>query len=305
MDRKVRSIEWLMSLSRAQLNSAVYAPGNKRWRESLTVEQKARISRKISEAHKGKVLSLETRRRISASKLGKPLPRTPEWQAKITNALKGRPGTKLSDNAKRKISEANKGRLKGIKRGPQAELTKQKLHRARVDGNRTVLTVTPLGVFDSRNEAARAHGVDPVTISNWVIKGKTDFYYMRDEDDAKVQLDRQKMLDKLSSRLSKVRHRAVITPQGEFRSILAAAKSLGLNSSTLRDRIKRGWDGYGFKGDAINDGSTRKSRHKTVTTPLGVFEGVGEAAKQLGISAPTLRDRIRSGMPGYSFKSGC
>lgn len=305
MDKKVRSIEWLMSLSRAQLNSAVYAPGNKHWRESLTVEQKARISRKISEAHKGKVLSLETRRRISESKMGKPLPRTPEWQAKITNALKGRPRSKPSDEAKRKISEANKGRLKGIKRGPQSEITKQKLHRARVDGNRTILTVTPLGVFDSRNEAARAYGVDPVTISNWVIKGKTGFYYMRNEDDAKVQLDRQKMLDKLSSRISKVRHRAVITPQGEFRSILAAAKALGLDSSTLRDRIKRGWAGYGFKGDAINDGSTRKTKHKTVNTPLGVFEGVGEAAKQLGISAPMLRDRIKSRMPGYGFKSEC
>jgi transposase-like protein len=305
MEKKARSIEWLMGLSPAQLNSAVYAPGNKRWRESLSNENRAKLSRQISDAHKGKVLSPETRRRISASKTGKPLPRTPEWQAKITNALKGRPGSKLSDEAKRKISQANKGRLKGIKRGPQSALTKQKLHRARVDGNRTILTVTPLGVFDSRNEAARAHGVDPVTISNWVIKGKTGFYYMRNQDEAKVQLDRQKALDKRSSDISKVRHRAVITPLGEFRSILAAANALGCDSSTLVDRIKRGWAGYGFKGDAINDGSMRKSKRKTVTTPLGVFEGVGEAAKQLGISAPTLRDRIRSGMAGYSFNSEC
>lgn len=303
MDKKVRTIEWLMGLSRAQLNTAVYATGNKRWRDALTAEQKEEISQKISEAHKGKVLSPETRRRISASKLGKPLPRTPEWQAKITNALKGRPGHKLSEEAKRKISEANKGRLKGIKRGPQSELTKQKQHQARVDGNRTILTVTPLGVFDSRSEAARAHGVDPVTISNWVIKGKTDFYYMRDEDDAKVQLDRQKMLDKLSSRISKVRHRTVITPEGEFRSMLAAAEALGIDRSTLSERIKRGWAGYGFKGDAINDGSTRRTNRKIVITPVGVFEGVGEAAKRLGISSPTLRDRIRFGLPGYGFKN--
>lgn len=240
MEKKVRSIEWLMSLSRAQFVAAAFAPC-----------------------------------------------------------------AKHGEAAKRKISEANKGRLKGIKRGPQSELTKEKLHLARVKGNRTVLTVTPLGTFDSRRDAARAHGVDAVTISNWVVKGKRGFYYVRDIDNAKVQLNKDKIQEKLANRISRVRHRAVITPKGEFRSVLAAAEVLGIDRSTLCYRIKRGWAGYGFKGDAISDGSMRKTKHKTVNTPLGVFEGVGEAAKQLGISASTLRDRIKSGMPGYGFKSEC
>jgi len=79
-EKKVRSIAWLMSLSRPQLNSAVYASGNSRWRASLTEEQREAIAKRISDAHKGKRLTLETRQRISKAKLGKSLPRTPEWQ---------------------------------------------------------------------------------------------------------------------------------------------------------------------------------------------------------------------------------
>ena len=33
----------------------------------------------------------------------------------------------------------------------------------------------------------------------------------------------------------------------------------------------------------------------------GVIDGVGNAARQLGISAPALRDRIRAGESGYAF----
>ena len=47
-ETKVRSIEWLMGLSRAQLNSAVYATGNSRWRAALTEEEKAAIAKRSS-----------------------------------------------------------------------------------------------------------------------------------------------------------------------------------------------------------------------------------------------------------------
>ena len=300
-DTKVRSIEWLMGLSRAQLNSAVYAPGNSRWRAALTEEEKAALAKRISEAHKGKKLSLETRRRMSQAKLGKPLPRSPNWQAKITSALKGRPGTKHSTATREKISRANKGRLKGIKRGPQSLATKERLHRARVDGNRTVFTVTPLGIFETRAAAARAHKVDPVTISNWVKKGVLGYAYSREKDQAKLLLDQERMRMQLASRVSKLRHRAVVTPVGEFQSIRSAAIAMGIDRSTLADRIKRRWAGYGFKGDIIHDGLTKKSNRRRVLTPVGVIDGVGNAARQLGISSPTLRDRIRAGESGYAF----
>ena len=300
-DTKVRSIEWLMGLSRAQLNSAVYAPGNSRWRAALTEEEKAALAKRISEAHKGKKLSLETRRRMSQAKLGKPLPRSPNWQAKITSALKGRPGTKHSAATRDKISRANKGRLKGIKRGPQSLATKERLHRARVDGNRTVFTVTPLGIFETRAAAARAHKVDPVTISNWVKKGVLGYAYSREKDQAKLLLDQEGMRMQLASRVSKLRHRAVVTPVGEFQSMRSAANAIGINRSTLADRIKRRWAGYGFKGDIIHDGLTKKSNRRRVLTPVGVIDGVGNAARQLGISSPTLRDRIRAGESGYAF----
>jgi len=300
-DTKVRSIEWLMGLSRAQLNSAVYAPGNSRWRAALTEEKKAAIAQRISEAHKGKKLSLETRQRMSQAKLGKPLPRSPNWRAKITRAVKSRPGTKHSAATKDKISRANKGRLKGIKRGPKSLATKEKQHRARVDGNRTVFTVTPLGTFETRAAAARAHKVDPVTISNWVKKGVPGYAYSREKDQAKLIIDQERMRMQLASRVSKVRHRAVVTPVGEFQSVRGAARAMGIDRSTLAERIKRRWAGYGFKGDTIHDGRTKKSNRRRVLTPVGVIDGVGNAARQLGISAPALRDRIRAGESGYAF----
>jgi hypothetical protein len=290
-----------MGLSRAQLNSAVYAPGNSRWRAALTEEEKAALAKRISEANKGKKLSSATRQRISEAQLGKIRARTPEWQEKITRALKGRPGTKHSAATKDKISRANKGRLKGIKRGPQSLATKEKQHRARVEGNRTVLTVTPLGNFESRAEAARAHGIDAGTISNWVKKGVPGFGYSQEKDQKKLLFDQEVFQKRQSARVSRALHKAVVTPFGEFQSIRSAAIAMGIDRSTLADRIKRRWAGYGFKGDVIHDGLTKKSNRRRVLTPVGVIDGVGNAARQLGISSPTLRDRIRAGESGYAF----
>lgn len=246
MSKTERNIDWLMSLSRAQFNSAVYAKGNADWRSSLTAEQKADLAMKTSAAHKGKVLSQETKDKMSMSKLGKPLPRTPEWQAKITAALKGKKGCKHSDESKRKISMANTGRLKGIKRGPQNAQHKLNHTASLVAAGLTVRCQTPLGIFNSRAEAAKAHGVDPVSISNWMKKEKPGFCYLDEHDIAKCEQEKIKLRESLINKVSRKSDRAVITPLGNFSSILSAAKAYGIDRSTLADRIKRGWKGYHF-----------------------------------------------------------
>lgn len=246
MSQVERNIEWLMALSRAQFNSTVYGPNNKQWRASLTDEQKAELARKSSIANKGKVRSEETCHKIRMSKLGKPLPRTPEWQAKITAALTGRKGHKHDDEAKRKISIANKGRLKGIVCGPQSVEHKQNYKNSRFAAGKTSPCQTPLGTFNSRADAAKAHGVDPASISNWMKKEKPGFFYLEQKDVDKCKQDREKWLIHLGSKPCLKRDRSVKTPVGVFPSIRSAAKAIGIDQSTLSDRIKRGSEGYEY-----------------------------------------------------------
>jgi hypothetical protein len=246
MNKGERNIDWLMSLSRAQFNSTVYGPNNQNWRSSLTDEEKAVFALKLSVANKGKVRSPDTRHKISLSKLGKPLPRTSEWQAKITAALTGRKGHKHDDEAKRKISMANTGRLKGIKRGPQSFDHKQNHKNSLMHAGLTVRCVTPLGEFNSRADAAKAHGVDPVSISNWIFSGRPGFSYLDQKDIDKCEEEKEKRLEAKALKVNRKKDRPVRTPIGDFPSIFSAAKKIGIDRSTLSDRIKRKWEGYCF-----------------------------------------------------------
>jgi len=76
----------------------------------------------ISDGHKGKTLSEETKAKMSAARKGRPgKPQSEETKAKKSAALKGRP---RSDETKAKISEASKGRT-------HSEETKAKIGAAR------------------------------------------------------------------------------------------------------------------------------------------------------------------------------
>ena len=52
--------------------------------------------------------------------------------------------------------------------------------------------------------------------------------------------------------------KAVITPLGSFGSGLQAAKALGITSVGVRYRILAGWNGYGYQGSPVNDGSKHR-----------------------------------------------
>ena len=88
--------------------------------ENMVEEKKEERKRKISEAHKGKQVSEETRKKLSKASKG----RNPwanmkdekreEYRKKISNSSKGR---KHSESSKRKISEKNKGKNSGMARG--------------------------------------------------------------------------------------------------------------------------------------------------------------------------------------------
>ena len=114
--------------------------------------------------------------------------------------------------------------------------------------------------------------------------------------------------------------RAVVTPLGIFGSGLEAARALGLTSVGVRYRILSGWAGYGYLGEEINDGSKHRRpgwnskakakltptkrfdrRFTPVKTPLGEYDQIGIAARELNVQAYTIRKRIERGVPGYAY----
>jgi len=83
--------------------------------------------RKISEANKGRVVSVETREKIAATKRG--VPRSPETIAKTSRSLKGRAawnkGVPMREEAKLKLSKAKKGTKWSAERRARFEKYKQ------------------------------------------------------------------------------------------------------------------------------------------------------------------------------------
>jgi len=114
--------------------------------------------------------------------------------------------------------------------------------------------------------------------------------------------------------------RPVVTPLGVFGSGLEAGRALGVTSVSIRYRIISGWEGYGYLGEEINDGSEyrklsrarnalaqrKKQKHfdrrfTPVKTPLGEYDQIGIAARELNVQAYTIRKRIQRGVPGYAY----
>jgi hypothetical protein len=114
--------------------------------------------------------------------------------------------------------------------------------------------------------------------------------------------------------------RAVVTPLGVFGSGLEAARALGITSVSVRYRIVSGCAGYGYLGEEINDGSRHRKlsrerralaelkkqknfdrRFTPVKTPLGEYDQIGIAARELNVQAYTIRKRIERGVPGYAY----
>ena len=86
-----------------------------------------------SEASRGRVLSVECKRKMSEAQKGRTL--SEEAKRKISETLKGKPnnfkGKTHTEEAKRKISEAKKGKPSGYKGKHHSEETKRKMSEAK------------------------------------------------------------------------------------------------------------------------------------------------------------------------------
>lgn len=96
--------------------------------------------------------------------------------------------------------------------------------------------------------------------------------------------------------------RAVVTPIGHFKSKAEAAFRLGISGPCLGHRISHKWPGYAYEGDPIPSGPHPHNRcYRWVQTPQGEYFTLVAAAKALGITTVTVRDRIKRKVPGYAY----
>ena len=90
-----------------------------------------------SEAKLGKVLTVETKRKMSEARKGKPgKPHSEETKRKISEARKGKPGKPHSEETKLKISKSHKGRIKTEEHRAKLSAALQGRHWKIVDGKR-------------------------------------------------------------------------------------------------------------------------------------------------------------------------
>lgn len=90
------------------------------------------------------------------------------------NSIEGMKNYKRTPEHAAKISASNKGRIAPNKGVPHTEETKAKIRSA---PKYKRMVQTPLGIFNSRNEAAAAHKIDPSTLYDR-IKHKEGYEYI-------------------------------------------------------------------------------------------------------------------------------
>ena len=117
----------------------------------------------------GRKLSTEHKERIGKANAGRVYVCSEETKQKLSFASKGRI---LSKEHKEKVRQARLGTKRSIE-------TKKKLsesHKGNIPGNAKSVK-TPLGIFTSLSQAAKAHKVSTQTLINWT-KSKSEFETM-------------------------------------------------------------------------------------------------------------------------------
>lgn len=142
--------------------------------------------------------------------------------------------------------------------------------------------MTPKGEYGSINEAALEYGVVCQTITNWIKKNREGFYFITPP---RVRRSKAKSTPKNISKKNGRSPRKVLTPDGKFEDVHAAAKYYGVHITRIYSWIKY------FRPSEFKFESTQE---QIILTPQGQFSGIREAAKKFGITTHAMRSRISS-----------
>ena len=132
--------------------------------------------------------------------------------------------------------------------------------------------MTPNGEFESINAVASFYCVTRGEVCKWIKKSKSTEFYFSNPSDKSVKVSTTR--------------KAVLTPQGRFPTMTAAALHYGVDYQTVKAWI----DGTGryagqFKFTENFGTDIQCKNNKKVMTPQGEFESLKQAAKALGIEA--------------------
>jgi hypothetical protein len=192
---------------------------------------------------------------------------------------------------------------------------------------------TPMGVFDSIKEAAKACGLSPNAFGNRMKSGVPGYEYITPKKVCSAQ-QKKKISKATKGREAAWTKKAIRTPKGVFDSVKEAAIAYNLfDGTTIRRWIRWRVPGFEYANpeeqqkiieqypnpyvapekkpysqetkQKMKASSAKRwqwdthARAKKVRTPLGVFDSITAANKAHGVS--NIGSRIKKGKPGYEY----
>jgi hypothetical protein len=135
----------------------------------------------------GKKHSPESRKKISKATKGKQKP--DGFGKKISLAQKGRPGRPMTEIEKQRLSELHTGKIVSTETRQKISKaltgkSKSLAHRIKIQEiakKRCKPLITPAGIFNSRDEAAKHYNIKPESMGSR-IKRSPDKYYYQNQD---------------------------------------------------------------------------------------------------------------------------
>lgn len=178
------------------------------------------------------------------------------WGYNLTLGGDGQLGRVMSEETKRKKSQALRGR----------------------PTNQSRSVHTPLGTFPGVRMAAEHHGLHHRTVLERIKRASfPDWFFSDSPTKAEINVLRTGTA------------KQICTPHGTYDSIRECSEQLGIPVTTVQYRVTSvDQPDWYFTGRETKRGTRR------IITPLGTFESVADAAKVHGISASTVRAKLSS-----------
>jgi hypothetical protein len=165
------------------------------------------------------------------------------------------------------------------------------------------ITYTPIGEFSSNREAIKALSIKAHVFYKYLISNPSEYYVKMTDGSPVPSKSRPLKVPRAKKpkviREKKIRiYRSVITPKGEFPTIISASKAHNISKERmLRLIYNLDKSDYKFSKEIDKDkkkyfSSNDNKVDRKVITPKGEFRTVKEAAKFHKISEATLKKRI-------------
>lgn len=148
--------------------------------------------------------------------------------------------------------------------------------------------MTPNGEFESINAVASHYAVSREEVCKWIKKTKPTEFYFSIPTENTTQISKQR--------------RAVLTPQGRFPTMSAAAAHFGVDYQTVKAWINgKGRYAGEFRYCESNGTDIKCSNTKKVMTPLGSFDSLKTASAILGVEAYKLSRWVKRKKDGNYY----